>query len=74
MIIKHNKNNRSFRLKIESPKNRPKKPPQKTTTRTSGKDGEPLSSYTPKASGAAISKEVKNYLFETTDLKTTTCI
>lgn len=52
MIIKQNKINRSFRLKVESPKTDQKKP-QKTTTRTSGKDGEPLSSYTPKASGAA---------------------
>lgn len=47
MIIKQNKNDRSFRLKIESPKHRPKT--TTTTTRTSGKDGELLS----KASGAA---------------------
>lgn len=73
MIIKHNKNNRSFRLKVESPKT-DEKTPQK---QQQGHHARMENRYPPirqKRQGQQVSKEVKNYLFETTDLKTTTCI
>lgn len=74
MIIKQNKNNRCFRLKVESPKTDQKKKPKK---QQQGHQVRMENRYPPirqKRQGQQVSKEVKNYLFETTDLKTTTCI
>lgn len=63
MIIKQNQNNRSFRLKVESPKTDPKKQQQQ---QQQGHQARMVNRYPPirqKRQGQQVSKEVKNYLY-----------